>query len=123
MPEAVLPTPCIPVCPCAKEGKPVLSSDNCLALSNICIFSLDTFGNLVPKIPCPGAPPCLRKTFPGYTLRSCPGTRLVSSTSINKLPDSAALSTDIRIKPFINVCVSSIFSAIPTPNILYGFIS
>ena len=37
--------------------------------------------------------------------------------------DNAALSTAIRIKPFISVCVSSMFSAIPTPKMLYGFIS
>ena len=93
-----------------------MSVDNAALSGNLLIEVDET--NLVPKIPCPGAPPCLLKTFPGYTVRSCPGTRLVSSTSINKFPDNAALSTDIRMKPFIKVCVSSMFSAIPTPKIL-----
>jgi len=47
----------------------------------------------------------------------------VSSISISRLPDITALSTAIRMKPFINVCVSSMFSAIPTPKKLYGLSS
>ena len=50
IPLAVLPTPETPVCPCAKDGKPVDSSASCLDLSNICIFSGAVFGNLIPYI-------------------------------------------------------------------------
>ena len=103
MPAAVLPVPCTPVCPCENDGMPVASSAICLALSNIIMFSLDTFGYFVPNSACPGAPPCLLNTFPGYKLKSCPGTKLVSSISNIRLPDKTALSTAILIKPFIKV--------------------
>ena len=68
-------------------------------------------------------PLCLLNILPGNTFISWPGTNIVSSTSNTNEPDIAKLSIAILAWPFIICWLSSIFSAIPIPKKLYGFLS
>ena len=122
-PAAVRPVPVTPVWPCMIEGMPVCSSANCLALSNICMFSPAVLGNFIPLIAVPVTPDCRLNIFPGYMSIVWPGTSCVSSMSNTRLPANARLSIAIRMWPFISIWLSSMFSATPTPNSWYGLSS